>query len=247
MKIPMPTKSRVVGRMVEDTSGWRRGTGPLQSLPAAGADRCGRPGESVPAARLIGPGDQRLRGRHASGERLRDPDERSDARLRQASCGRQAVARGPGRRDLRVPGLNGSGKTTTIRLLLGLLEPTSGTATVLGHDARTTGGDQGPLRHAQTPGLYERMTAQDNLEFYARVWHLRPAERRERVRDLLTGLGLWIGGVPRARERHGASSRCPRPAASPALLPRRADGRAGPLSPRLPCETTSPGWRGAKA
>ena len=94
-------------------------------------------------------------------------------------------------------GPNGSGKTTTIRLLLGLLEPTSGTATVLGHDART---DPGAIRDRcgallEYSGLYERMTAQDNLEFYARVWHLRPAERRERVRDLLTGLGLWIGGA----------------------------------------------------
>jgi ABC-2 type transport system ATP-binding protein len=102
-------------------------------------------------------------------------------------------------------GPNGSGKTTTIRLLLGLLEPTSGTATVLGHDART---DPGAIRDhcgalLEYSGLYERMTAQDNLEFYARVWHLPPAERRERVRDLLTGLGLW----DRRREIVGSWSR----------------------------------------
>ena len=102
-------------------------------------------------------------------------------------------------------GPNGSGKTTTIRLLLGLLEPTSGTATVLGQDART---DPGAIRNRcgallEYSGLYERMTAQDNLEFYARVWHLPPAERRERVRDLLTGLGLW----DRRREIVGSWSR----------------------------------------
>ncbi len=90
-------------------------------------------------------------------------------------------------------GPNGSGKTTTIRLLLGLLEPTRGSASVLGHDTRT---DAGAIRERcgallEHSGLYERMTAEDNLEFYARVWHLPEAARRERVRDLLTGLGLW--------------------------------------------------------
>ena len=90
-------------------------------------------------------------------------------------------------------GPNGSGKTTTIRLLLGLLEPTRGSASVLGHDTRT---DAGAIRERcgallEHSGLYERMTAEDNLEFYARVWHLPQAARRERVRDLLTGLGLW--------------------------------------------------------
>lgn len=69
-------------------------------------------------------------------------------------------------------GPNGSGKTTTIRLLLGLLEPTAGTADVLGHDTRS---DADAIRERcgallEHPGLYERMTAQDNLDFYARVW-----------------------------------------------------------------------------
>jgi ABC-2 type transport system ATP-binding protein len=102
-------------------------------------------------------------------------------------------------------GPNGSGKTTTIRLLLGLLEPTRGTATVLGRDAATQAGAirercGALLEHS---GLYERMTAQDNLDFYARVWHLPPADRAERVRELLTGLGLW----ERRREIVGAWSR----------------------------------------
>jgi ABC-type multidrug transport system ATPase subunit len=74
-------------------------------------------------------------------------------------------------------GPNGSGKTTTIRLLLGLLAPTAGQATVLGYDTarqadaiRTASGAL--LEH---PGLYERLSAEDNLEFYGFAWRL-PAE-----------------------------------------------------------------------
>jgi ABC-2 type transport system ATP-binding protein len=90
-------------------------------------------------------------------------------------------------------GPNGSGKTTTIRLLLGLLEPTQGRAEVLGFDTRTqadairqTAGAL--LEHS---GLYERLTAEDNLEFYGRVWRLPAAERRARIQELLIHLGLW--------------------------------------------------------
>jgi len=90
-------------------------------------------------------------------------------------------------------GPNGSGKTTTIRLLLGLLDPTSGRAEVLGHDVATRPDairerSGALLEHT---GLYERLTAEENLEFYGRIWHLPRAERRERIRDLLDRLGLW--------------------------------------------------------
>jgi ABC-2 type transport system ATP-binding protein len=90
-------------------------------------------------------------------------------------------------------GPNGSGKTTTIRLLLGLLEPTRGSATVLGHDTRT---EAGAVRERcgallEHSGLYERMTAHENLAFYARVWHLAEPDRERRIRELLDGLGLW--------------------------------------------------------
>ncbi len=90
-------------------------------------------------------------------------------------------------------GPNGSGKTTTIRLLLGLLEPTAGGATVLGHDV----GQQAQaireragalLEHA---GLYERLSAEDNLDFYGRVWRLPRAERQARQKEVLTHFGLW--------------------------------------------------------
>ena len=90
-------------------------------------------------------------------------------------------------------GPNGSGKTTTIRLLLGLLEPTAGRATVLGFDTRTQA-DQIRERAGallEHPGLYERLSAWDNLEFYGRVWRLPAAERRQRSQELLRHLDLW--------------------------------------------------------
>jgi ABC-2 type transport system ATP-binding protein len=90
-------------------------------------------------------------------------------------------------------GPNGAGKTTTIRLLLGLVEPTAGTAQVLGYDSR----NQADAIRANTgallehPGIYERLTAEENLEFYARAWRMPAAARRERIRELLIGFGLW--------------------------------------------------------
>lgn len=90
-------------------------------------------------------------------------------------------------------GPNGSGKTTTIRLLLGLLEPDRGSSSVLGFDTRQQADD---IRHncgalLEHHGLYERLSAEDNLEFYGRIWQLPTPERRQRIQELLTGLGLW--------------------------------------------------------
>jgi ABC-type multidrug transport system ATPase subunit len=90
-------------------------------------------------------------------------------------------------------GANGSGKTTIIRLLLGLLVPSDGEAWVLGYATR----DQGDrIRHntgalfADT-GLYARLTALENLDYYGRIWHMSSADRRSRSRELLSRLALW--------------------------------------------------------
>jgi ABC-2 type transport system ATP-binding protein len=90
-------------------------------------------------------------------------------------------------------GPNGAGKTTTIHLLLGLLEPTDGMAEVLGHDAYRQGADVRERAGAllEDTGLYEQLTAAENLEFYARVWRLGPSERTERIRELLDWVGLF--------------------------------------------------------
>ena len=90
-------------------------------------------------------------------------------------------------------GPNGAGKTTTLRLLLGLLEPSAGRAEVLGFDTlsqadqvRTECGAL--LEHT---GVYEQMSAEDNLEFYGRIWRLPREERQARIKELLSHIGLW--------------------------------------------------------
>ncbi len=90
-------------------------------------------------------------------------------------------------------GPNGAGKTTTIRLLLGLLQPTSGQAEVLGYNTRTHA-DQIRARCGallEHNGIYERLSAYDNLDFYAKIWHLSASERQTRIKELLTSLDLW--------------------------------------------------------
>ena len=102
-------------------------------------------------------------------------------------------------------GANGAGKTTTINLLLGLLEPTAGRAEALGFDTRAQGSAIRERCGAllEFSGLYERLTAEDNLDFYGRVWHLSAAERQARIKELLTHVGLY----DRRKERVGAWSR----------------------------------------
>jgi ABC-2 type transport system ATP-binding protein len=90
-------------------------------------------------------------------------------------------------------GPNGAGKTTTIHLLLGLLEPTRGQARVLGFDTRTQAGAIRARSGAllEFAGLYERMSAQDNLDLYGRIYRMSASARQARIKELLTHLELW--------------------------------------------------------
>ena len=90
-------------------------------------------------------------------------------------------------------GPNGAGKTTVIHLLLGLLEPSAGRAEVLGFDTRTHAHEARARSGAllEHSGLYERLTAKENLEFYARIWRLPSRERDARTHELLEHVGLW--------------------------------------------------------
>jgi len=102
-------------------------------------------------------------------------------------------------------GPNGAGKTTTIHLLLGLLEPTHGRASVLGFDTRTQAQEIRTHIGAllEYAGLYERMSAQDNLDFYGRIYRMSPSERTSRIKELLSHLDLW----DRRRDQVGKWSR----------------------------------------
>lgn len=84
-------------------------------------------------------------------------------------------------------GPNGSGKTTTIRMLLGLLEPTEGRATVLGFDAFRQS-EEVRLRSgymSQKFALYDDLTVLENLTFYGGVYGIREQARIRATLDLV--------------------------------------------------------------
>jgi ABC-2 type transport system ATP-binding protein len=90
-------------------------------------------------------------------------------------------------------GPNGAGKTTTINLLLGLVEPSEGSARVLGFDT-VAAADEIRTRVGallDENGLYEQMSAYENLLFYARVWRFTPQEAETRIHGVLSGIGMW--------------------------------------------------------
>ena len=90
-------------------------------------------------------------------------------------------------------GPNGSGKTTTIRLLLGLLDPDQGSARVMGFDSRKQAEEVRARCGAllEHHGLYERLSAAENLEYYGRIWHMSRVDRETRIRELLEPLDLY--------------------------------------------------------
>jgi ABC-2 type transport system ATP-binding protein len=90
-------------------------------------------------------------------------------------------------------GPNGAGKTTTVRMLTALIRPTEGTASVDGHDVRS---EPEAVRSrigilTETPGLYDKLSATANLEFFGRLYGLSADVRAERIERYLRLFSLW--------------------------------------------------------
>jgi len=90
-------------------------------------------------------------------------------------------------------GPNGAGKTTTINMLTGVTKPTSGTAFILGHDVT-----QEPVRAKEhvgvvtdVSGVYDEMTAWDNINFCAKIHGVPKEKRMSRAKELLELFGLY--------------------------------------------------------
>jgi len=103
--------------------------------------------------------------------------------------------------DLDVPegsvfgflGPNGAGKTTTLHLLLGIVGPTSGSAQVAGFDVAKEPEEVRRRCGAllEHNGLYERLSARENLDLHGRMHRMSKADRDARTRELLEELHLW--------------------------------------------------------
>jgi ABC-2 type transport system ATP-binding protein len=90
-------------------------------------------------------------------------------------------------------GPNGAGKTTTIRMLCTLLEPTSGTAKVNGYDIRDQANQVRQSLGTVLAGersVYWKLSARENLEYYAALYHIPPAIAKQRIGMLLERMEL---------------------------------------------------------
>jgi len=110
-------------------------------------------------------------------------------------------------------GPNGAGKTTTVRMLSALIGPTSGKAWVAGCEV---GRQDGELRRkvgilTESPGLYDRLSAERNLEFFARLYEVTDVAGQ--VERYLRLLGLWdrrhepVGGFSKGMRQKLAIAR----------------------------------------
>ncbi len=112
-------------------------------------------------------------------------------------------------------GPNGAGKTTTVRMLAALIAPTSGTANVIGHELGT---DNRSIRRSvgiltETPGLYDRLSAEQNLIFFARLYDVPAQRAQEQAERYLRMLELWerrsdrVGGFSKGMRQKLAIAR----------------------------------------
>jgi ABC-2 type transport system ATP-binding protein len=93
-------------------------------------------------------------------------------------------------------GANGAGKTTAMRMLIGLLVPTSGSATVAGFDVSSQS-EQVRRRigyMSQRFSLYEDLTVRENITLYGGIYGVSDRDIRERTGDILSRIGLEHAG-----------------------------------------------------
>ncbi|MDG7046582.1 MAG: ABC transporter ATP-binding protein [Nitrososphaerota archaeon] len=92
-------------------------------------------------------------------------------------------------------GPNGAGKTTTIRMLCCLISPTSGSAIIEDYDTTDREGAMNIRRMIglvpDNVGLYETLSAYDNLEFFGKMYELQDRQRRENIEKYLKLVDLW--------------------------------------------------------
>jgi ABC-2 type transport system ATP-binding protein len=112
-------------------------------------------------------------------------------------------------------GPNGAGKTTTVRMLAALIAPSSGSACVAGY---TLGAENYAIRQAvgiltETPGLYDHLSAWQNLVFFARLYNLDAQRAAAQAEHYLRILNLWdrredrVGGFSKGMRQKLAVAR----------------------------------------
>ena len=112
-------------------------------------------------------------------------------------------------------GPNGAGKTTTVRMLAALIAPTTGTAVIGG---RVLGADNDAIRRSigiltETPGLYDRLSAWQNLMFFAQLYEIPEITATAQVERYLRMLDLWdrrndkVGGFSKGMRQKLAIAR----------------------------------------